>query len=315
MPFCASCRRPVALARATCLYCGAPLAAEDVAAALAAATQAAAQAFPGSPAAERPARALLVLDLADANPDTLAATLALPRYEAGQLARRGGLHLHRVMEEADAREEARRLGERGLDVLLVPEAQARARPLRAFAGRREGDRLELRTEQGDLLAVPPEALLLVVSGPIVREYQSRFERRRVDTARREEGRRVHLHRAREARPIEIDPDNFDAGARGAGSARLEVDAWLAVLRGVRHDEGFRRLPPALSPAEPETDGPLAAAASLRARRASPSGLVGPPRAGDEPVLLDNVRQFRFYSAWRGAVERQRAEPSRAADGA
>ena len=59
MATCSSCRRPVAVARATCLYCGAPLPPEDLAAALSAAAQATAQAGPGrasgGPAGARPA--------------------------------------------------------------------------------------------------------------------------------------------------------------------------------------------------------------------------------------------------------------------
>jgi hypothetical protein len=291
----------VALARASCLYCGAPLAAEDVAAALSAAAQAVAQA---APAAKGPpdGRGLVILDLADANPDTLSATLGLPRYEAGLLARRGGLHLHRVLEAAAAQAEAERLSGRGVAALFVPAEEARVRPLRAVSGRRLPAGLSLRTEEGPV-ELDLESLLLVVTGPIVREHQTRYERRRGPSTRLDEGRRVHLHRTAEARPVEIDPDNLETGFSAAASARLEVDAWIAALEArLPHDDGFRRLPPALAPAEPEPAGPLAAAAALRARdRARAGSRTG----GDEPVLLDNVAQFRFYSGWRAAVERRR----------
>jgi hypothetical protein len=32
---------------------------------------------------------------------------------------------------------------------------------------------------------------------------------------------------------------------------------------------------------------------------------GGARPGKEALLLDNVAQFRFYSAWRGTLERRR----------
>jgi hypothetical protein len=292
----------VAVARASCLYCGAPLPAEDVAAALSAAAQVLAQAEPKVPAPG--GRGLVILDLADANPATLAQALSLPRYEAGLLARRGGLQLHRVLDAKAAEAEADRLGGRGVTALVVPEEEARVRPVRASSGRRAAEGLSLRTEEGGPIELHPRELLLVVTGPIVRERQTRFDARKVEPARLDEGRRVHLHRGGEGRPIEIDPDNFETGSSAGASARLEVDGWIAALgRLAPLDDGFRRLPPALSPAEPEPGGPLAAASSLRAPRLS-RGLAG--AASEEPVLLDNVAQFRFYSGWRAAVERRRA---------
>jgi hypothetical protein len=294
--------------RATCLYCGAPLPPEDVAAALSAAAQASAQAGPGRASGD-PAgdlltpggeRGLLVLDLADANPDTLARALGLPRYEAGLLARRGGLHLHRVLDPAAAEAEAARLGARGVVAIVVPEAEARVRPLRCLGGERGAGVLSLQTEEGSI-AVHRGDVLLVVRGPIVREYQPTPKRRRVDTARLEEGYRVHLHRHAAARPVEIDAANFEFGFAVTGSARLEVEAWVAeVADGRPSDDGFRRLPPALAPSEPETRGRLSAASSLRlATRAREGG------RDEGPVVLDNVEQFRFYSGWRAAVERRR----------
>jgi len=309
MPSCPSCRRPVAVARASCLYCGAPLAAEDVAAALSAAQQVLAQADPGPRIAG--GRGLLILDLADANPETLAAALGLPRYEAGLLARRGGLQLHRVLGAAAAQAEADELGRRGVTALVVPEEEARVRPVRALAGRRAPDGLWLRTEEDGPLDLATRDLLLVVVGTIVRERQTRFERRKVDSTRPVEGRRVHLFRVAEPRPVEIDPDNFETGFSASGSARLEIEGWIATLdRHVPRDEGFRRLPPALAPAEPDPEGPVAAL--LAERRAPPRASAGRRASAEEPVLLDNVAQFRFYSGWRAAVERRRAPAPRSA---
>jgi hypothetical protein len=55
------------------------------------------------------------------------------------------------------------------------------------------------------------------------------------------------------------------------------------------DESFRHLTPALGPAEEPRDGPARALERLRREDAG---------------YFDNVAQFRFFSGWRGAVERQ-----------
>jgi hypothetical protein len=57
------------------------------------------------------------------------------------------------------------------------------------------------------------------------------------------------------------------------------------------DDAFRRLPPALAPAPP---------AGGRLARAGETPREGAPKEGG---VLDNLAQFRFYSAWRGAAER------------
>jgi hypothetical protein len=297
MANCLSCRRPVAVARATCLYCGAALPPEHLTVALAAAAR---EENPSAVRAAATDRVLVVLDLADANPDTLGRALGLPRYEAGLLAKRGGLHLHRVLDPAEAEGEAARLGARGVTAVLVPEAEARLRPLRATGGTRAEGTLTLRTEE-EPVTLRRGDVLLVVQGPITREYQTSLKRKRVDTARLEEGYRVHVHRTCETRPVEIDAANFEFGTTGTRSTRLEIDAWLGeVAGGSPRDDGFRRLPPALGPAEPEPKGALAAAGSL--------GLASRRRkdaAEEGSLVLDNAEQFRFYSGWRAAVERRR----------
>ncbi len=304
MASCPSCRRPVALARPTCLYCGATLPPERASAA----PPASAATPEGTPKGDKPPvgtmdgdeRLLVVLDLAGVPPETLARALELPPDEAGLLVKRGGLHLHRVLGGAAARAEARRLGASGLAVLLVPEAEARGRPLRAVGGARGEGVLALRTEEGPV-TIRRGDVRLVVRGAITREYQPSSRRRRVDTARLEEGYRVHLHRRQDPRAVEIDAFAFEFGFAVTGSARLELDAWVEeVAPGATVDERFRRLPPALGPAGTEPRGALAAAGSLRvASRGRRGG------RDERPVVLDNVEQFRFYSGWRAAVERRR----------
>jgi hypothetical protein len=307
MANCPSCHRPVAVARATCLYCGVPLPAAPGAAGHPVTPRG--PLSPAEPTVEgtsgpgRTERSVLVLDLEGVSAEALARALDLPPYDAGLLARRGGFHLHRVLDPAAAAEEAERLAARGIAAVLVPEAEARVRPLRALGGGRSEGTLSLRTEEGPV-DLHCGDVLLVVRGPITRAYQTSSRRRRVDTAQPDEGYRVHLHRHREPRPAEIDAATFEFGGAGTGSARLELDAWAEEVAGrAPRDDGFRRLPAALGPAEPEPKGVLSAASSLglasRGRRS---------RRDEVPVLLDNLEQFRFYSGWRAAVERRRARP-------
>jgi hypothetical protein len=242
-----------------------------------------------------------VIDLGGAAPDALARALGLAAYEAALLARRGGFHLHAILGDPAATKERRRLEGEGLRIDALPEADARARPVRTSGGEREGDRLRLRTEDGEV-CVGREDLLLIVSGPIARQYQTFYRPRRQALAGLEEGYRVHLHRRARLQPLEIDAANFEFGFAVTGSARLELEAWLeAAAKGVPRDDGFRRLPPAFGVAEPEPKGALAAAGRL-------AGTVR--GAKDERLVLDNAEQFRFYSGWRAAIERRRAAVAR-----
>jgi hypothetical protein len=299
MANCPSCRRPVAVVRATCFYCGSPLPPEDV-------ESGDVGPSPGPPP-EDGGRTLVVLDLAGVDVAALAQALDRPFFEAGLVARRGGFHLHRILEPAAAGAEADRLAACGVAALLLPETEARIRPVRALGGERGDGSLVLRTEEGPA-EVRRGDVLLVVRGPIAREYQPAAKRWRVDTAHLEEGYRVHLHRRPEPRPVEIDAATFERGVSVTGSARLEIDAWAEEVRGgAPCDDGFRRLPPALGPAEPEPKGALAAVSSL-----GPT-VRGQGGGRDEgPVVLDNAAQFRFYSGWRAAVERRRAAGRRVA---
>jgi hypothetical protein len=265
---------------------------------------------PGRPDSTAPAdevtpavpRSFVVLDLETAPVKTLEDALQLSAYEADLLARRGGYHVHRILEEGRAQEEAERLRGAGLVVETFPESEVRTQPLRALGGERRRGRLELRTEEGHL-TLWRQDILLVVRGPIARQYQPTYKRRRVAVASLEEGFRVHFHRYSDPRPVEIDAANFEIGFTVTGSTRLELDAWVqGLVPDVPCDDGFRHLPPAFGVAAPEAHGPLAAAGSLSRASRDREG------AGeDENVVLDNARQFLFYSAWRAALQRRRTE--------
>jgi len=290
---CPSCGRPVALPGPRCLYCGAPLPAvaqpEPPPAPLDGPAEAAAPPDGG--------RLLLVVDVAGTEAARLARALPLGSYEAELLARRGGFHLQRLVDAATARAEAQRLAAEGVAVLLVPEAEARTKPLRALSGEWTPSGLRLRTAAGPL-ALAPGSLQLVVSGEVVREYQPSYERRREST-RALPRWLVHLHRRGETAAVEIDPAILGVDGSLTGSARLEVAAWVeALAQDAPRDDGFRLLPPALAPAEPDPAQSAVAASAALSRGTGPGGRE--PRQ-----LLDNLAQFRFYSAWRGAVERRR----------
>ena len=306
MPDCPACRRPMAMARATCVYCGAPLPVEPGEAA----GRAAAATASAPPPAETAGRLLVILELGAATEEAVASALGLSVFEAGQRRKRGGLQLHRILEEGRAEEEAAALRAAGLGVVLVPEDEARTPPLHALGGSAEAGSLRLRTPQGDL-PLRAEDLRLVVRGPIAREYQPSLQIRSVRTSSLDGGYRIHLHRRADPRPVELDPGNFEFGFTVTGSSLLELLGWIgAVAPAVPVDDEFRRLPPELSLAAPSTFGVMAAAAGLsRPDRGQPDyrprPLLGGFGADEPPAVLDNLSQFRFYSGWRAAVERRR----------
>jgi hypothetical protein len=315
MASCPSCRRPVAVARETCVYCGTPLPPTDSERGAPPEPPGAPEGAPGAAGgrgASPPGagRTLVVLDLAGMSAPALAEAVGWSLYEAGLAARRGGLLFHRVLEAAEAGAEAQRLLACGVATFLIPEAEVRVRPVRALGGEQGEGVLTVRTEERPV-ELRRGDLMLVVRGPITREYQPSARRRRVDTARLDEGYRLHLYRhagpreggpaGDELRPVEIDTATFELGAAAKGSSRIEIELWVGAICGsAPWDDEFRRLSPALGPAEPEPKSALAAASSLRLSNGSQGR-----RMGERPTVLDNVQQFRFYSGWRAAVARRR----------
>lgn len=298
---CPRCGRPVALVRPHCLYCGGALPPELVAAAEAAAE--AAQAPLGAAAvasvdaaggAAAGTRQLLILDLSGAEAGALERGLAVSAYEAGQRLKRGGYQLLRILASAaEAQRELDRLAGHGLRAVALPEAETHGEPLLVTGGRLLPGRLDGRSENGRF-EWAAEDLLLVVKGPIRRQLQAQGEGfKRLRVAAPDDGYRFHVHRRGDPRPLELDPDRFEFEAEraAAGSTLLRIASWLdATAPKPLVDDGFRLLPPALGEAETRDDTALALGRDPAAR---PAGL-----------LLDNLRQFRAYSAWRGALERR-----------
>jgi hypothetical protein len=284
---CPGCGRAAASSRPTCLYCG-TLLSGAAPTALAVPAPATAAPLPGGD------RAVVVLDLRAVDADRLAAALALAPYEARQRATAGGYQLHRALPPPEAEAEAARLNAAGVAALVVPpdEVAARGRPRVVHGGRRAPAALALSTDEGPVSVAGPD-VFLVVRGPIAREYQPGGELRRVRTATLEGSHRLHLHRRSSPRPLEIDPLAFDFGDEPllSLSSLLTVLEWIAgVAPDAPTDDGFRRLTPALGPAADGGGGRLAAVSALA---------VTGGREGPQP--LDNLKQFRAYSAWRAAV--------------
>ena len=294
----------MAVARASCLYCGASLPAESVAAAVAAASKvreaSVLGATPARAGTEAEERQLLILDVRDQTAAVLERALGLPPFEAEMRLRLGGLQLLRRGAMGELRDEAKRLDGAGLSVFLVAESEARHRAIPVLGGRQERDALRLRGEEGTL-EIAAKDLLLIVHGPIRREYQVReIERKKPLPANLEDGYRFHLHRRVDPRPLELDPASFAFGAQAplTGSSFLEMRAWLEAMGdAVTMDGRFKRLSPALGAAA-EEGGSLNA---LRGGRSS-----GRAERRNALLVLDNVAQFRFYSGWRAAIERRLA---------
>jgi hypothetical protein len=294
MPVCPQCARPIAVARPSCLYCGAAIdpALLPVAPAAAPPTEP----WPENAAPEsEPNRAVVVVPLESADAGVVATALGLSSFEALQRVRRGGWQVHRILPAAAADGEAERLRAAGLGALVIPgpELAIAEEPMLALGGRSHEGGLALRVE-GRTVNVSSAELLLLVTGTIQREITDVPKAKRQRLGQLQPGLRFHFHLHREARPLELDPDSFalDEPPAVPSAPLLEVRAWMAALSPPPTvDEGFKDVTPALSAAPaPEP--------SLRAALGAVT-----PRDPDVTVL-DNLRQFRFYSAWQAAVARR-----------
>jgi len=237
---------------------------------------------------------LLILDCSRTAEDRLARALGLSLYEARQRIRRGGYQLERILPAAAAAREEARLSEAGLAVRTLPEAELRLAPQKVRGGGIEPDTLRLTLAAGERRVAAGD-LLLIVRGPILREHQASAARQRFRTASPEPGFRIHLHLLAVEPALELDPADFHfrGGPRASGSSHAEIEGWLkAWAPSGPVDDGFRRLPPALAPAAKTDPSELALAATRE------------PRRSPGPLLLDNLAQFHFYSAWRGELARR-----------
>jgi hypothetical protein len=211
MAACPRCARPIALLGPRCLYCGSDLS-----------------------------------GIASPPPPAEPTALRLSPLEATRRAELGGFHRHRVASPEDADAEARRLATMGLVAWLIPEAEmaTMARPRLVRGGGWEAGGLALEVG-GETLRVRSPDLLLVVRGPIVRQYQPGLDLKRLRTATLEDGYRFHLHLVGGGPPLELDPGDFEFAPRdaGYGSSRLVISGWLDGLPGrARNRRGVAPVP-------------------------------------------------------------------------
>jgi hypothetical protein len=296
---CPACQRPVAAVQPRCLYCGAQLPPAVMEEAQKLREEALAETAGPGGTATPPASAerdLVLVDFTHARAGGVAAAFGVGRFDADLRVRRGGWQLHRVWPRAEARREADRLLEHALPVMLLAEAEVEGASLPLLArGVKDG---RFRFTDDEPVAASTADVLLVVVGPIRREHQRspgaprRLGPRRESNANVDETFRFHVHRTADIRPVEIDPLSFSLDDGMEGSTLLRVRSWLSELAGDRPwDDGFKNVPVTLgvSPSPPPGDEVRSA--------------LGAPRR-KEGVVLDNLRQFRFHSAWRGLLERR-----------
>lgn len=297
------------MARPTCVYCGAALPKGTVEeAALAAQRVLESKTLIGLETAAkgadsaRPARRYLVIDTTGASAEALARACSISAWEARLWQAASRYRLLRISDEPPDGPTESELRGNGVTPVVIPEdvvARAR-RPMTV-----ETLDLSVTPLRGHLVEdpeaavvprdLPEDEIVLIVSAPIKREKVRDAAISRVRQDRRlDDGYLVHLHFREESRPWEIDPRRTGYQGPGPASAHmrtLELVRRLAV--NTSHDEGFKNLVPALAPGvDPRTELP---------------GMKDARSAGKEPktVILDNVAQFREYSAWRAAVERTR----------
>jgi hypothetical protein len=313
---CPACARPIAMARANCVYCGAALPAGAVEEAAKAARQvlqsktlASLEAVSQGIGREVPPRRYVILDTGAASLEAIAEGCSVSVWEARQWQAASRHRLVKVSTEpADGPLESSLIA-RGLNPIILPEAVVmRSRSPILLESIDASAEPPLATFRDDPDAPParrevrPEEIVLIVSAPIKRQRvkDQVSARARVET-RLEDAWLVHLHLKGEPRPLEIDP--LRTGYEGAGV----TSAYMQTLEFVRrlaatapHDEAFRNMVPALSPGvDPLRDLDALAGGARKKNDKDP-----------KVVVLDNVAQFREYSAWRGALEgalRERAE--------
>jgi len=295
------------MARGTCVYCGAPLP-EDVREAAASAAHRVLQSptLAGLESAamghdhERQKR-YLVIETTAQPAEVLAEACGMSVWDARQWQAASRYRLLRVMLEPQVGEPLAALRAKGLQPFVVHGdvvAQARspipvesidnsALPLHCTV-REEPEGVVSRKELSE-----PE-IALIISAPIKRERQKEQRSRPRQDTRLDEAWLVHVHLRHETRPWEIDPRRTAFEGPGLASAHmrtLELVRRLSVA--APFDEAFKNIVPALSPgADPSNE-----LAGLQGSRTKPRDKE------QKTIVLDNVTQFREYSAWRGALER------------
>jgi hypothetical protein len=291
---CPACRRPVAVIGARCVYCGADLPECNV----------------DSRAREtshaQPSRVVLIVDTS-ADARTLATVLGRRVAEMEALKLRRRYLLHRILPAPEAQAEIARLTAQGLGTIALSESAVReaSQPLLATGGEPAKGLFTLDLD-GGTRQLGTDDVLLVVWGPIRREPLSEETRslrglKRASASRATESDLCHVHTKSSPRPLELDPGSFTFAETRVRleSTLLRLRAAIATLATAAEiDHDFRQEAPALGVSGASQRAPLADA--LATKRSARGERRRPP------AFLDNVAQFRFYSAWRGTLARHLA---------
>ncbi|MEO8360203.1 MAG: hypothetical protein ABI672_09255 [Vicinamibacteria bacterium] len=311
---CPSCGRPIAMARPTCVYCGAKLSVELLDEAASAARRVLqSRSLAGLEKAAKGAspdqvwRRYLILDTKDVSVESVAKACSASTWEARQWQAASRYRLLKVTTETDAPIESA-LRDRSLPFFaLSEEVVAAARSpllLEAVDSVSALLRVTFRAEadgRSQTRDIRNEDIAILLSAPIRREKvkEATASRRAQPETRLEDAWLMHLHLKDEPRPFELDPRRVAFEGGGLASAHMRsLELLRRLAADVPHDEAFKNTVPALSPGS----DPLIDLASLKT----------PQKSGAKEaklVVLDNVAQFREYSAWRGAVEKARRQGS------
>jgi hypothetical protein len=212
--------------------------------------------------------------------------------------------LHRILPDAEAAVETARLKEQGVRTIALAESAVRAaaQPLLTTGGNPEGGVFALEGG-GPARQLTTADVLIIVWGTIRREPLSQATRsmrdlKRAATPCAAESDLCHIHMRSSLRPLELDPGTFVfTEARGrVRSTPLRVrDGIASLATDAEIDRGFAQEAPALGVSSAPARSALAEAFGAERRN------DGRKR---RETFLDNVAQFRFYSAWRGMVARR-----------
>lgn len=303
---CPACARPIATARPTCVYCGAPLSKDALEqAALAGKRVLQVEELINLEAAARgavpdqPSRRYIVIDTADASVDRIASGCSVSAWEARQWQAASRYRLVKVTDEPSTRPLVVRLLGEGLVVRVIhADTVSRARSpiqIESIDASRIPALCSLRHDSESPAVrrtLPEQDLGLIISAAITREkVREPASPSRVQDLRLEDALFVHLHIKGETRPWEIDPRRarFEGGGLASGHMKT-VQLVRRLAEFAPHDESFKNQVPALA----EGADPLS-------ELAEPISARQPARKGARLVVLDNLSQFREYSAWRGTL--------------
>ncbi|MBN2369027.1 MAG: hypothetical protein JXO72_00900 [Vicinamibacteria bacterium] len=291
---CPRCGRNVLATRLACIYCGEPAPRDTT------------PCLPQSLVAEAPLavvsrRALIIVDLSNVSAEQAARALDLGLADASLRTRRGGYQLQRIVSLDESESCVARLRHNGVAAwsLSADRIEAGRHPVIVRGGDVAAGRFVL-AENSAPIQVASENLLIALWGRIRRERHEppgpERLRYRPSPSSLEEEHCIHLHRRLEVRPLEIDPGAFEFAEQETAleSSLLRIRSGLESLMNHRTiDDSFRFETPVMTPMQARHVGIFAIVESLKDRFPEPRDRA--------PERLHNLNQFRFYSAWRGAL--------------